>query len=347
MTYPSRTHLSRTLAALGLSLCLTLLLGCKKAEQSLEFRAGTPFRLEETLGRAAPCGEPRVCSADYLSLPERIQFGGEPRQKAKLEAALDSIDAGKVNQASVDLSPRDLEALIRSRTGATPLLERLESSQRTVRVTERWEAGDQRGYRLLIEDPLVGTWEAILLLPRGRGPFPALVASHGHANSADSFLREQHGSRYPAGGYALLVHDQRVSYADEHEDKVARKLLSAGGSLMAVRSYEVLVGLELLRALPVIDPARIALIGHSGGTLANLLTVRLTDRFAAHVADGIAEYRSWDNGLIADETLPALYPHSTQLSRVEGGPIPAIRLEYGYPAGPEQVWDFLASAMPK
>jgi hypothetical protein len=335
------------LVALLLTLGHSSLTGCRAPEAPLSLPTTSTFELVDDPGSTAPCRKPQTCVEDYLSLGDRISFDGTPQTKRDVESQLDAIKAGLIPSSEALLSPTDLQGLIRQATGVSPLLERLPSTQRTVRISRRWETKSLRGYKLLIEDPYVGTWEATLLLPRGAGPFPALVASHGHADDATAFLDGQHGRLYPKEGVAVLVHTQRVSFADEHEDRVARALLAQGGSLMAVRSYEVLVGLSLLRSFNQIDPARIALIGHSGGALANLLTVRLTGGFAAHVADGIAEYNSWDDGLIADESLPMLYPHANQLSRTEGSPIPTIRLEYGYPLGPDSVLEFLSKAMPK
>jgi hypothetical protein len=335
------------LVGLSLLVSWSALAGCRSDEAPLSLGTTATFELTEAPGATAHCPEPKSCVEDYLSLTERIGFNGVPQTKREIESQLDAIKAGSVPSSKVLLSGKALQELVQQATGASPLLELVPTTLRTVRIRRRWETPSLRGYELLIDDPYVGTWEATLLLPRGAGPFPALVASHGHADDAAAFLENQHGQHYPKGGFAVLAHTQRVSFADEHEDRVARALLAKGGSLMAIRSYEVLVGLSLLQSIKQVDPARIALIGHSGGTLANLLTVRLTNGFAAHVADGIAEYNSWDNGLIADESLPALYPHANQLSSTETAPVPTIQLEYGYPGGPESVLKFLAKVMPK
>ena len=114
---------------------------------------------------------------------------------------------------------------------------------------------------------------------------------------------------------------------------------------MAVRIYETLVGLEFLRALRRVDDKRIGLIGHSGGSVQGLLVVRITDGFAAHINDGRGDYSSWDQGLIADESLSGLYPYSDALSRLDSLATPSLRLPYGYPGGTAAVLDFLEGSM--
>lgn len=339
----------------GLLLALIGLLGlglgsaCKSEPPSynpLATLPGSSFTFVESPGKTSPCPRIEACTAPYLELAKRHEFSGVPLGSPRLEEKLLAIRGGEVKQFTPEPTETELARLILEKLGLRPLLRDLAKTKRLVHITERWTDEDTLGFWLLIEDPLVGSWEAALLMPSEGAPLPALVAVHGHAEDAGAFISKQHGYRYPGAGYAILAHSQRTSFADEHEDQVARELLRAGSSLMAVRIYETLVGLELLRSLQHIDPARIALIGHSGGTLQNLLAVRLTDQFAAHVADGIGEYNSWDNGLIADETLPHLYPHSTQISRVEDITTPSARFEYGYPSGPEEVWAFLAETMP-
>jgi len=314
---------------------------------TLQLKPGSSFDLLATPNQGAPCPLPQECTSDYLALPEKLTFPNPPLNKPALEERLDRIRAGTVPRTGATDSETLLTPLIRQELGIAPMLRGLQSRSRTVRVSRSWREPSITGYELVFEDPLVGSWRSILLLPDDppeRGS-PGLLGVHGHADSPEDFLLGQHGAALARAGLAVLVHEQRASAAGAGEDRVARALFAAGGSLMAVRVYESLVGLEFLRALARVDSERLALVGHSGGSLQNLLTVRLTQGFAAHINDGRAEYASWDEGLIADETLPGLYPHSDSLSRLEAIPTPSLRLGYGYPRGPGPILDFLEKTL--
>ena len=313
----------------------------------LELTPGSTFEVVLAPGQAPRCPSSTDCIADYLSLPSRVDFPNPPLRKRALEAQLDRIKDRLVERLSAPQTEEALTAVVRQQLGIDPLLEGLAERRRRVLVTRSWIEPKFLGFNLLFEDPLVGQWSAKLLLPTGDFPatVPALLGLHGHADGSAEFLQNQHGVAYLASGVAILVHDQRASEAGANENAAARALLEAGGSLMAVRIYETLVGLEFLRALRRIDGNRVGLIGHSGGSLQGLLVVRITDGFAAHINDGRAEYSSWDEGLIADESLPGLYPYSDALSRLESIATPSLRLSYGYPGGPTDVLDFLRRSM--
>ena len=302
------------------------------------------FTLTSEPPKRRGCTAGTGCIEHYLSLHERVSFPDPKTEVKEIERALERIKEGKTKRQTRPLKQSALNALIRETTGAEPLLDRVGKHQRVVRVLSEGTYSDHRRLTLLFEDPLVGPWEAILLLPLGAGPHPAFLASHGHAEDGPHFLRYQKGAELPGLGVALLVHNQRASTADKDEDRAARALLAAGSSLMAVRAYEIAVGLAFLRSSEGIDPQRIGLIGHSGGSIANLLTIRMVGGFSAHVTDGIAEYNSWDEGLLADESLPPLFPVSAQISDVRRGPVPGLELEYSYPNGMSQASEFLTES---
>ena len=299
------------------------------------------FTLTSEPPKSRGCTAGTGCVEHYLSLHERVSFPNPKTKVKELERALERIKEGKTKRQTRPLKQSALNALIRETTGAEPLLDRVGKHQRVVQVLSEGTYSDHRRLTLLFEDPLVGPWEAILLLPLGAGPHPAFLASHGHAEDAPHFLRYQKGAEFPGLGVALLVHNQRASTADKDEDRAARALLTAGSSLMAIRAYEVAVGLAFLRSNEGIDRKRIGLIGHSGGSIANLLTIRMVGGFSAHITDGIAEYNSWDDGLFADESLPSLFPVSSQISDVRRGPVPGLELDYSYPEGMTRAAEFL------
>ena len=90
------------------------------------------------------------------------------------------------------------------------------------------------------------------------------------------------------------------------------------------------------------DPARIGLIGHSGGSSTGNLTVRLGAGFAAYVSDYHVEYAEWvaDFEVIHCETVPALYPYAALINDFATSATPVLTVPYGYTDGVEPIFGF-------
>ncbi len=209
---------------------------------------------------------------------------------------------------------------------------------------------------MLLSDPIVGTFEALLLVPDSPGPHPAVLALHGHGEDARAFHNLRFGQDYPAAGFAILMPTARVSNFDADEDRVARELLRNGLTFMSVRIYEALLGLRYLSAHEDVDPARIALVGHSGGASAANLVARVADRvpgvaLAALVSDFTDTYAGAGPGWLLDAAAPGLHPWHPAISDLSLMKVPVLRLPYGFPDGPDPIFEFLAdpaeSAAPK
>jgi hypothetical protein len=270
--------------------------------------------------RAQSCPDPASCIADYLALPSRLALPDPP-------LAGEQVDARVAGLRAVPLSADPLAAgEIETALGFPPLRAALAEQVATVS-----SAPSDPGLALVFHDPLVGAFEGILLLPPGEGPFPAVLALHGHGDRAERFIELHHGRDYPARGIALLALTFRGMNIDAHEHRATRELLAHGLHLMGVRAYEALRALAYLRSLPRIDARRIGVIGHSGGSSLGNLLVRLDPRLAAYVSDHQVDYRSsgWREPYHC-ETVPGLFPIHRQVNDLSTAGLPVLRVRYGY-----------------
>jgi dienelactone hydrolase len=183
--------------------------------------------------------------------------------------------------------------------------------------------GPARGQVAALPDTVVVRSGALVLhgllwRPVGPGPFPAVLFNHGGYSATDTVGPgdpEVLGTSFVAHGYVFLFlfrpgvglsRDQGipegtrmsnafVAYGQNGRNTVQLELLEADALTQAV------AGLAFLRALPEVDPGRVAVAGHSfGGSLTLLVTAHDTMLRAAVVFSGSA--RSWQDS-------PALRQH--------------------------------------
>lgn len=268
-----------------------------------------PLFLARAAFAAGPCPEPASCVEDYLRLPSLLPPGVRSEPPLSL-AAVDALVKSARGAALVEgpLSEGELAAameralnlgFLRRGMGERPL-------EVEVRATPR-EGYEERA--LVLRDPFVGSFQAILLVPGGRGPFPAVIALHGHGDRAETFRDDYHGKDYPSRGLAILMLTLRAMNIDEYEHSATQQLLANGLHLMGLRVYETLLTLEYLQRLPEIDAAHIGLIGHSGGSSTANLVVRLEPAFHSLVSDHQVDYYESDpREPYHCETVPGLYP---------------------------------------
>ncbi|HPQ67915.1 MAG TPA: hypothetical protein PKW95_02225 [bacterium] len=221
------------------------------------------------------------------------------------------------------------------------LLDGLNERELVVTTVRRSETDDYYEREMIFSDPYVGDFQGILLTPKTEGPHPAVVAIHGHNETASHYIYYYDGEAYPESGIALLVLSMRADRADEVESQVSQSLLEAGFSFMALRVYETSLALKYLQYLPEIDNERIGLIGHSGGSVTSNLTARINPGFRAYVSDLQGWYFNIVPGpVIIDETTPLLYPYNNAINYTDSYPIPIMVVAYGYVDGMSEILEF-------
>ena len=159
---------------------------------------------------------------------------------------------------------------------------------------------------------------AYLLVPKGSGPFPAVVALHDHGAffligkekmirpfddrpeiiaAADDWVKKSYGGRFV--GDALAQHGYVVFSADalywgdrgrkegaDHsmQQAVAANLMQMGTTWLGINTSDDIRAAEFVASLPEVDPTRIGAIGLSMGSHRTWMLNALSDRITAAVA---------------------------------------------------------------
>ena len=133
-------------------------------------------------------------------------------------------------------------------------------------------------------------------LPRGRGPFPAVVLAHGYVDPAEytngeTMLRER--DYLARRGYVTLHVDYR-NHAQSGKDPDNDANLRVGYTIDAVNAALA------LKAHPAVDPERVALIGRSmgGGVVYNAIVAqpgvfRAAVAYAPVSSDSVDNFNKW------------------------------------------------------
>jgi len=329
----------KKLRRLALPLLFLLLVRAASAQSPLSVNV---IKREDP-GRDWSCSRPSNCTADYYRFIELAADHARPISGWRLFWQMNRIRLRMTRLEGRALPESELRDRIIDGLNIGFLLDGFDPRPLTVATTARRTAVS--GYEersLLFDDPLVGQFKALLLLPQGQGfvpPVPAVIAIHGHSDDAVVYRDQYHGADYPGRDYAILILTMRAMSVDRAEHAVSKKLLRHGFTLAGLHVYETLLGLKYLRHLAGIDPERIGLIGHSGGSSIGDLTIRIEPRFAVFVTDhAVNWYRSAFFELYHCETVPALYPIHKAINNFSTARVPTARVPYGYARGMAEVF---------
>lgn len=301
------------------------------------------------------CQVPFWCVEEYEAFVVRALEHGTPRSGDELFSALATIEADKRLRISELLVDTDLDrdryrAELIEGMNLGFLLAGLDERRLEFTVLRELRTSERTEIELLLEDPYLGPFTALLLLPHGVAePMPAVLALPGHGDHGAIFVEQQHGEAMVEAGYAVLAIDLRADGGGPWEDAAAIHLLLHGFHLGGLHAYEAMLGRKLLRAWPGIDAERIALTGHSGGSMTGLIAASIDDDWAALSLDHVSTFHEVQvdprGEALLCETEPALYRIHPQLEKLEHLAMPVRRWEYGFPEGAEAVVGWLDSVL--
>ncbi len=312
--------------------------GCRESDHP-----GDIVAVEEP-GGALPCASLDRCDAAYRDYARRAGKGSTAVSAAELDRlATELYDIHPITP-SLAPPPEQIRAVLAEAAGLTELLAGLD--ERKLDVAQLDESPWPGGRKLLLrfDDPWVGRFTGLLLLPDGPGPHPAVIVHPGHGEDAAWTLDNRLGAAFPAAGVAVLVLEARVHAGDEYGSALTRDLLLRGRPLVGLRVYEVLLLERYLRSRDDIDPRRLGLAGHSGGSLVANLAMRLEPRFLALCTDLESGYWSVDDeGSFIDESAVGLVPYQAIINEFGATDRAVLQAEYGYrSSGEGQVLRFFS-----
>ncbi|MBV7530701.1 S9 family peptidase [Chitinophaga sp. sic0106] len=131
---------------------------------------------------------------------------------------------------------------------------------------------------------------ANLYIPDGKGPFPAVVNSHGHWPGARcSDMVQDMAHELAQQGFVCLNIDawgsgERTTTHGEleyHGANLGAALLNTGNTLLGMQLTDNIRGVDLLCSLPMVDKKRIAATGASGGGNQTMWLAAMDERISA------------------------------------------------------------------
>ncbi|WP_320195856.1 dienelactone hydrolase family protein [Agrobacterium rosae] len=155
---------------------------------------------------------------------------------------------------------------------------------------------------------------ALLLMPKGTGPFPAAVMYHDHGSMFDigkeklieswddeaklqtskTWAERFFSSRYPGDalarrGYIVLATDalgwsDRGPLTYDAQQALAANFFNMGSSLAGLMAFEDTRAADFLASLPQVDQQRLATVGFSMGAFRAWQAAALSDRIKATIA---------------------------------------------------------------
>ena len=131
---------------------------------------------------------------------------------------------------------------------------------------------------------------ALLYVPNGKGPFPAVIHMHGHHAEGKFGDRQQSMSQAMVkSGYVVLapdcwgVFERSTIYqkADYHGGFLGESLMNIGETLMGEQLVDNMRGVDFLCSLPIVQKNHIGSTGASGGGNQTMWIAAMDERIAA------------------------------------------------------------------
>jgi hypothetical protein len=311
--------------------CFTALSACSSDDHDASPAAPPNVTVVTDLTQTFVCG-PRNCLAKYRSFVTDHPEFADPRPPATVLAELAALEQEPVPPVMV-LSQADLRTRIIDALNIGFMLDGLDARPLQVTIFAEAEDAGVMSRRLIFTDPLVGEFEALQLEPSGAQRVPAIIGLHGHSDTPAIFAAKFLGTALAAEGYLVLMPQFRAMACFGAEDEISRTLIYGGFNLMAMRVYETLLLEKYLRSVERVDPRRIGILSHSGGSSTANLVVHLTNGIAAQVTDYYVDWRDRcvpppANLPVHCETVPGLFPLSTTFADDRSIAIPRLSIPY-------------------
>ncbi len=185
-------------------------------------------------------------------------------------------------------------------------------------VIAREDRGTYEARKLVFSVSADARIPAYLLIPEGKGPFPAVLALHDHGaffpigkekvvrpfdepaeriKTAEEWVAKNYGQRFfgdelAKRGYVVLAIDalfwgdrgRREGIDYTAQQAVASNLFQMGMTWLGVITWDDIRSAEFLASLPEVDPRRIAAVGLSMGAHRTWMLAAVSDRIAAGAA---------------------------------------------------------------
>ncbi|MFQ5528431.1 MAG: alpha/beta hydrolase family protein [Thermoanaerobaculia bacterium] len=265
----------------------------------------------------------------YLDFAARHAARGKRTSALELSLALSDADATRPTR--LDLDRGTLRKRILQELNIGFLLHDLRRDNRVVRTKRERRRSGFIERKLAFDDTEVGSFEATLLLPPGDGPHPAVLGLHGHHDDDEVFARRYLGKDLALRGYVVLIPRFRNFDCSAKENRIARRLLGEGFTLMGLHVYESMLALRYLADLDVVESRRIGVLSHSGGSSIASLLVRISDDISAQVSDYQVDFRNrCGPRAVHCETLPGLALLALEIRDGRSLRIPRKVVPYGF-----------------
>ena len=224
------------------------------------------------------------CLPNYLASLARAAYEKRNRALSLL------TDAAAVQQRQL-WARETLWKLIGGRLERTPL---------NARTTGGFEREGYRLEKIVYESRPQLFISANLYVPAaGKPPFPGVLFQMGHSAAGKAYASYQKCCQALARlGYLVLAfdpmgqgerigypdssgHDTRLSSVDEEHTLPGRQMLLLGETATRYQLWDAIRSLDYLAAHPLVDPARLASTGQSGGGTLTMLLACADERLAA------------------------------------------------------------------
>jgi len=212
---------------------------------------------------------------------------------------------------------------------------------------------DRQGYRLeriVYESRPKFHVTANLYVPTvGQPPFPGVLFQLGHAGNGKASHTYQRACQGLARlGFLVLAFDplgqgERIYYpdssgirtrlpegADEEHTLPGKQMLLAGTTCTQFQLWDAIRSLDYLAAHPLVDPAKVASTGQSGGATLTMLLSAVDDRLKA-----CAVFSGNTENVAARNFLPPGSTDDAEQNLVGGGPLGFDRWDLLYPFAPK------------